>query len=303
MDEASCIYNGQRISVSASKDISVDNSNSASKDISTDNSKKKYNPAELFDCRCPCCYAPAHLVVDHRRKTHFRAFHHPDCSIVNDGQKHRTHRVTVDITVDDLESILAYIDKEPRKSPPPPPEGPTGTKGPKTIKEIDDEDKITEFVTTRKHTLSGIISLIKGEGLDVQIAGMPARDCILTLSSAQKAKENGIHGIKIVILKRFSPSAIDPPLPYSDEWTYLCDAYHADVKESFIFRVKLKKSAHNYIFRGKVYGNNKHRKDPSPFIVILGNWKETTINDKTVYSSEINSHSYCFVDNIDFIFE
>lgn len=278
MNTCTAIFQGKRVPIEMERDIL--------------SGAIKMN--ELSDLRCPICDAQAQLARYTTRKWHFRAAHEPTCDIVNDGQKHKAHRINEDTLIDTVDTILNYTDHAPSSSEkkPPKPVGEDEDDPTKTDDDTDEIDTVVKYGIRRIHSLSGIIDYIKKNGLDADIGGgLTGRDLLLYSRELRKVRKEGMNGFKIAITKRASPNGFCNPIELPDGYTLLRDAFATDRENAVLFLVKLSRNDQNEEFQKRIFAKN----EKDSYIFILGNWEEYPHDYYDIYkSSEINSHCFMF---------
>ena len=283
MNTAACRFKGKPVVLEMERDILSGNC----------------NEEDITDIRCTRCNAPAHIAHTTTREWHFRAHHEPDCPIVNDGQEHRAYRVNNNIIIDDIVTIFHYRDHAPANPGPGPINPGTGQGNPEPHPDIDDIDSITVYGTRLIHSVGGIYSYVRKEGLDSDIGnGLTGRDLFLTARTLRDVRRNGMYGMKIAITKRIYTKNLEYPINIPEGYICLADNYAEEMENAVFFLVRIARNDQNDVFRSKVTGDfaDPSIKDKHDNILVLGNWHEHPNDFYNVYISEpINTKCYKFV--------
>lgn len=238
----------------------------------------------IKDCFCDECGGPATLV--HKKTLFFRAFHEDECSIPKDGRKHRTHRIASDILVDDVNTMISYRDKDPNGTGGPKGDGhgdgPGG--GPGQGEPWDEQDLVNKYGICHIHTVSG---MYKYPDAFLEDGKTCCRDYILDERALYEARQDGIDGPKIAIVKRVHPSQLKHDITIPEGYTLFVDRFTPDVQDAVFFLVKLSNKAVNKHFREKVMGEEK--RDRHKDLLLLGKWKRFRNEHYIVYKCITNS--------------
>lgn len=265
----------------------------------------KIKEEDLSIIRCYYCNASAHIVHPTNRETHFRASHEPTCEIIHDGRDHKSHKVTDNTIIDDIDTIFHHIDHAPKHKPVTKEPKPDSEEiPPKPQEVVDDADSVIIYGTRMIHTVGNLYNYVRENGLDADLGnGITGRNIFLTSRVLREVRRNGLSGMRIAITKRFSPNTLKHPFRIPFGYTCLCDAFATDIENAVIFLVKLQHKEQNDLFRSKIFGdkNDASAKDKHHHILLLGNWEECPNDYYNIFISEdINSRCYKFVNFVEF---
>lgn len=261
---------------------------------------------DISDIRCMYCNASAHIVHDESREWHFRAHHEPNCDIVKDGREHKSHKVTDNTIIDDVETIFHHKDHAPTKtSITKEPKPDTHDNPPDPHPELDEIDSVISYGSRIIHTVGGLYNYVCENGLDADLAnGITGRELFLNARALREVRRNGMCGMRIAITKRFSPSLLKYPFKIPLGYICLCDAFATDIENAVFFVIKLKHAEQNRLFQSKIFGdkNDVSVKDKHRNILILGNWNEYPDDYYNIFiSDEINSRCIKFINFKEFV--
>lgn len=282
MNHACCIVKGKKMVVEIESDILTG----------------LIDEKDISEMRCPYCNAPAHIVHDSNREWHFRARHESYCDVVNDGRKHKAHKVNENTIIDEPDSILLHRDHAPIIAPGPKPGVDPEAEPQENLADIDEIDTVIKYGSRMIHTVGGIYSYLLESGLDADLGnGMTGRDLFLIPRALRDVRRNGMNGIKVAITKRFYRKNLKHRFAVPNGYTCLCDAFATDIEDAVFFLVKLTRDDQNSIFRDKIMGSpdNPDMKDEHQNILLLGNWREIPHNRYNIFMTDpINSRCYKF---------
>lgn len=254
-----------------------------------------------YDFRCPVCGRRAFLNISRmpNRENWFSSNEHtPECPLAEGGRVFRTP----DGQEFHIGDAMRHVDR-PINIPPLQQDAPT--RGPEHEDEPEYDlgpDNATLFVPERLHTCSTIYRAASELREDDYLKeDVKVRDFLVDYRTIEMARNEGLEGIKMLVLRRCNPRMMDPAITVARDYVLLRDPYTIDDRNAIYVQVKFAEDTHDKQFRDRLFGDKKRGIEPDPrrYIVAMGRVVRIEDPNYIIYRlSPVSSARLCFIRDI-----